>query len=351
MIPYAPKHLRPFSGGAAAAGGTGAGWDVGADEYGSTSGESNPSEFDVAGATYYAVAPTGYTYSGTQDTNYSTRKYNTLLAAEAAITGTLTAPAVINIIGDWTSDGPEDNYINVSLTTSAANFLLIRAIGTARHAGVWSTSAYILEATGAFGGIILNTTSNARVDGLQFIRTVSGASGYGAITAAGGLDVRISNCIMRGFGSGTEGAIQTAGSGVVNIWNVIAYNYAPHGIYCGGGTVNVYSSVFIATPGWSQGVITRSSGTLNCKNVYSAATNGYESFLSPTTLVTCASKDTTGSVGLQNVQPDATTFTNVGSGTEDYTLAALSPLIDTGTDTSGDTAPLDFTTDISGGER
>jgi hypothetical protein len=91
-----------------------------------------PTEFDVAGATYYAVAPVGYSYSSEQTEYYGTRKVNTLAAAEALIpTGTFTAQHVINVIGTW---GAADTT-SVTLTgytPTEAYRLTIRTIGDAR---------------------------------------------------------------------------------------------------------------------------------------------------------------------------------------------------------------------------
>ena len=50
---------------------------------------------------------------------------------------------------------------------------------------------------------------------------------------------------------------------------------------------------------------------------------------------------------------DTDTFVNVTGGSEDFHLAAdgNSPLMGVGVDTSGDSAPLDFTTNIDGETR
>jgi hypothetical protein len=68
-------------------------------------------------------------------------------------------------------------------------------------------------------------------------------------------------------------------------------------------------------------------------------------------MTTCASSDATGSAGLQNIAANTTNFTNVTAGSEDFHLPAGSALIDVGTDTSGDAAPLNFTDDIDGVTR
>jgi hypothetical protein len=84
---------------------------------------------------------------------------------------------------------------------------------------------------------------------------------------------------------------------------------------------------------------------MTCKNCYARADPGY-AYSGTITKTTCASADTTGSAGLQNIAVNTTNFTNVTAGAENFDLPLGSALIDVGTDTSGDAAPLNFTTDI-----
>jgi hypothetical protein len=44
-------------------------------------------------------------------------------------------------------------------------------------------------------------------------------------------------------------------------------------------------------------------------------------------------------------------FTNITAATADYHIVAASPLVGVGTDTSGDAAPMNFSTDIDGQAR
>jgi len=314
-----------------------------------------PTEFDVAGATYYAVAPAGYSYSSEQDEQYFTRKYNTLAAAVAALPGTLAAPTVINILGSWAA--ADTDYVSIAATGSAANYLLIRCIGEARHAGVWGTSKYRLLGAGSFSGILTNADLYLRVDGLQIGRSAAGASGYGAISVSGGgSNVWVHNCILRGSNDPSSweiGIIVVAGA--VQISNTVIYNwYHPSAIasalrVSGASTVvSAYSCVAIGR--WHA--IERVEGTLTAKNCYAHATAaGSTAYQGTITKVACASSDASGSAGLQGIAHDADTFASVTLGTEDYHLAAYSPLIDAGTDTSGDAAPLNFTDDIDGDSR
>jgi hypothetical protein len=334
------------------------GWDIGSHEFGGF-GATLPAEFDVVGAVYYAVAPVGYVYSGTQDTNYSTRKYNSLFAANAAISGVLAAPVVINILGDW-SGGPDTTLVDFNLgTTSSTNYILVRCIGDARNNGVWSNSKYRLSISSTtLYAIGIYAAKHLRLDGLQIIKTGINTSGngYGGISNFSSQEVRISNCILRGTNDVTETAIgiDYAGSGSLKIWNTIIYDFTNSTspgtigssiVITGSGTVEIYSCICISR----DTSISRSAGTVVIKNTYSAGLSlGAYSYNGTMTKTTCASSDATGSPGLQNIDHDTATFINVTAGSQDYRLASGSPLMDVGTDTSADTDPLNFTTDIAG---
>ena len=84
------------------------------------------------------------------------------------------------------------------------------------------------------------------------------------------------------------------------------------------------------------------------KNCYSG--NSSVDYSGATT-TTCASSDTTGDTGLQNIAHDTATFANVTPATADYRLVADSPLIGVGTNTTGEASPLNFHTDFEGGRR
>jgi hypothetical protein len=79
---------------------------------------------------------------------------------------------------------------------------------------------------------------------------------------------------------------------------------------------------------------------MDTKNGYgedNGSTNGVYSTAVQTNLVTCASSDTTGSSGLQNIAFSTTNFENVTSGSEDFHIKSGSSLNGGGTDISGDT--------------
>lgn len=336
-------------------------WDIGAHEFSGT-GSTVPAEFDVSGAEYYAVAPAGYTYDGTQDTNYSTRKYNTLSAAEAALTVTPTTPLVINIIGDWTGVTDTTAATFTGVTTTAANFISIRTIGAARHQGVYSSSSTFYRISAASRAIRI-MDNYVRLDGAIVEKSASSANGGIGLElnpGTGAADIRCGNCIVKGHGLNATRSEYGIGAVAESSQAILAYNciifnlndiVTAKGIEGTGGvpsdTVHIYSCVAI---GGSGKGIQRGSGTLIVKNSYASSTSGtaYDGIVTQTT---CASSDTTGSVGLQSIAHSTANFTNVTSGSEDYRLVTGSALINVGTDTTGDASPLNFTTDIAGATR
>lgn len=317
---------------------------------------SGPEEFDVAGGTYYAVAPVGYTYSPTQDAQYGARKYNTLLAAEAGLEASPTTPLVINIVGDWTG-GPNTASTNFSgITTSASNYIAVRTIGESRHAGVWDDTKYRLSVAST-NSLRINV-NHIRIDGLQISKSSSSSNTqaciFNEIVAAGNV-TWISNCIIRqaGNASFSEPGIYTTDLDTnLSIWNCIIYGSststqtASAAVYLGGGNATIYSCTGI---GGHYGFRNAGAGTMECKNCYAKGNNS--AFTGSPILTTCASTDSSGSVGLRNIDHDDWTFVNTTSGSQDYRFAASSFLLNVGTDTSGDSAPFNFTTDIAGNTR
>lgn len=238
-------------------------------------------------------------------------------------------------------------------TTAVGNYITIYTSAAARHDGKWNTGKHRL--------VVPNTSimdiyeDYVRLDGLQIATTFPTSSANHGIIAESGLSgsIYVSNTIV--WGHGNAAYYQTgilALSGTVNIWNVIICGLHPslalvRGVNVDGATADIYST----TVGGGSVGIRRASGTVICKNTYAGgATTCYSGTI---TMTTCASSDATGSPGLTGIAYDTDTFVNVGAGTEDLHLAAdgLSPLQDVGTDTSGDPAPLNFTTDIDGQTR
>ena len=289
--------------------------------------------------------------------------YATLFACEAAEDddGDLTAGD-----GEWlhiscaATGGIADTTAVVwnGFTTSATCYILIEGATGHRASASWSTSKYRLEPANATALTIYD--DYVYVDGLQIGKSSSSAhyqNGiyYYAISAS--VEQRVSNCLikMAKNNSYAESGIFVDDADVVlNVWNTIIYNLgnveaaANAPLYCGvATTVNAYNSVFIG--GGYYGVRADSeAGTITCKNCYASGSSaGYSGVDS---LTECASSDAnSGSEGLRSVAVNTTQFVNVTGGSEDFHLAGTgSALYRTGTDTSGDAAPMNFTTDIDG---
>lgn len=323
-------------------------WSIGADA----------SSAALADPLYWAVAPTGYSYDAGEDTKYGTRKYTVLDTAIEAMPKNPTSVMHVEIIGDWTTDGADTTRVIIAaadeIFTTASNYLQITTVGTARHDGTYGTDNYRLEVD-ASTVFDIRYIDHLRIDGLAMSNesTTSFTSGVVEVASVkSGSEIHISNCIFQQNGtSGDEEfyvSVEDADADV-KIWNCVGW---------GGGTmiddqnaavsvtaaadVSVYSCTFQHN-GYG---IRQTAGTVIAKNVYVRTDGGSDGYSGTMTLTTCASSGTTGSAGLQSIAYDTTQFTNVTAGSEDYDLPVGSALIDVGTDTSGDTAPLDFTDDI-----
>jgi hypothetical protein len=189
---------------------------------------------------------------------------------------------------------------------------------------------------------------NVKIDGLQFKTTSVIGVAYGVGCNGATL---LSNSIIIGAGDASYKYFGIypgdAEDQTDNIFNCVVYNLGGNGnssaIYVSSGIVNIYSSTLVGQTNTCG--VHRVGGTVACKNCYAAGDVG-DAYLGTITKTTCASSDTTGSTGLQSIAVNTTNFTNVTEGSENFDLPLGSALIDVGTDTSGDAAPLNFTTDI-----
>ena len=272
--------------------------------------------------------------------------------------------AEVKIDGTWSSADTAAVTIN-GLTTDATHYLLVYTTTAARqdpHSVAWDTGAYNIVPTAARGLVI--SDENVKINGLQISSTTPNGDGFHVVDILGNFSaanqIELSNCIIKGHGHATyvqSGLRISDGNIHVRAWNLIIYNIGAasgnNGVLVndyGGEELYLYSSSIVGTG--TRGIWGRSAGnTVICKNCY---VGGFTTqYVDTITKTTCASSDTTGSVGLQNIAADTDTFVNVSAGTEDFHLAAdgLSPLQGVGTDTSGDAAPMNFTTDIDGDTR
>lgn len=222
-------------------------------------------------------------------------------------------------------------------TTDATRYLRVYTPTAERHAGAWNTGKYYLEVSTGVG--ITVTDANVYLEGLQILTNGTRAATVGG---ADNDNQRISDCIFRG---GTQPTVYLDGSADKYIWNCIIYGGTEQGLRVF-VAVKIYSCTII---GGTYGLDSTFASPI-VKNCYaSGATAAYEG--GTPALTTCASSDATGSAGLQNIAYDTNNFTNVTAGSENLHIPSGSALKDVGTDTSGDAAPMNFTTDIDGDTR
>lgn len=151
-------------------------------------------------------------------TNLVTNKTTMNVAAYGA--GADTTAVVVN---GWTTGA--DHYIRIYTPTSTSE------VGTSqRHGGVWDTSKHRLEAPTE---VLRISEEYVRVDGLQ-VRLTADTVNVGGIVFTGASGVsyyEVSNSIVRGNGVGVQDIrlgvnLFAAGSGVIQIWNNIIYDWA-----------------------------------------------------------------------------------------------------------------------------
>ena len=273
--------------------------------------------------------------------------------------------AEVKIDGTWSSADTTAVAIE-NIVTDVTRNLKIYTTVQARHDGRWDTGAHWLSVDpGLYGGVVeLNSVEYVHLDGLQVGVSASGNSRYG-IHVKGDLRTDnanatwISNCVAKGVG----GTARTLCYGLyingdyadVHLWNSVLFNNRAGGTcygvyaYASGGSLAAYSSTII---GGEHG-LRRSLGTVTAKNIYAGGSVSSD-FYGTMTKAACASSDLTGNTtpdDLTEIPVSTSTFVNVTPGSEDFNLVSGSPLIGKGTDTSGEGAPLNFTTDIVGTAR
>jgi hypothetical protein len=278
-----------------------------------------------------------------------------LVASRAAANSNLVTS---NTIEEWIVDSTHANHtadttkVTVTgFTTDATRYIYIHTPAASRHVGIWDDTKYRLVVTD--DDAMLIREDYVRVDGLQ-LSTVTPTANYRNCVNFDNLTattnaVWISNSICKGHGSATyrmSGIYNAANNVNGYFWNDLIYNLGSEEYSSGftigaaSSTFNIYSTTIIsATYG-----IRISDGVIVAKNVYASGTSG-SAISAGVTKTTCATSDTTGTAGLQNIAVNTTNFTSV-SGTVDYRLPLGSGLIDVGTNTSAESAPMNFTTDI-----
>lgn len=209
--------------------------------------------------------------------------------------------------------------------------------------GVWDDTKYAL---------VIDTTKpldindpNVKLTKLQVRNTKASPVNTDSAVFIKKEDCIIDRCLFRGG----RWTLRVGTTGTLKIMRTAAYG-SPSGS-SGGGlidyalcTIEAQDCVF---QGDVYGVRNLSSSTYTLRNCYAEGNSGF-AYSGTIGKTTCASSDSTGSPGLKNVSYDATTFSNVTDGSEDFTVVIGSSLIDSGTDNSGQSAPFDYTEDAAG---
>lgn len=297
----------------------------------------------------------------------ATRAYASLSAWEAANQADIVTSDTIQKVICSSDDAGATHAADTTAvvidgwTTDATRFIQIEAASS--HGGKWNDNIYRFVCADL-------TSAHALYINESYVRLVrvqaslSGANSrstvaiYGTGASNASLIV-VDSCIIKGSGSqaGYGHGIRVL-SGTCDIMNSVIYNCVEAGIAGTYGTawptINIYSSTLCNNG--ANGIKRLSADArliVNAKNVYSGGHSAEDYGVSGGTITktACASSDATGTAGLQNIAVNTTNFTNVTAGSEDFHLPAGSALIDVGTDTSGDAAPLNFSDDIDGVAR
>ncbi len=222
----------------------------------------------------------------------------------------------------------------------------ITLIGDA-HTGIWDTNHYRLSADLDGSSALENQNSNIIYKNIQ-IKNTHGANSTSSngVRIISGTNIQFINCIIQS----PRYALLNNSTGTTYIINSLLYTTLSNSYDAlftdTAGTIYAYSCTF---RGKRNGVY-QTAGTVVLKNCYASGdTAAYSGTITQTT---CASSDTTaGGTALDSIAYSTDNFTNVTAASEDLHLVSGSALIDVGTDTSGESSPLNFTTDIDGDTR
>jgi hypothetical protein len=274
----------------------------------------------------------------------------------------------IEISEEWSAD--DTSAIDISgLTTDATHYLYIHAVGDARHSGKWTSTAHVFGRT-AGDNIVNNSVQYVLFDGIQ-IRLVDASNSNGikfsGTFTSGANQIILKNCLLKGPGTSTN-AYNGIYNGIANC-NLYLINTAIWGLGTGGADIRGVDTYYANTTHIYNCVVIGGRYSICCggglatviaKNSYAggSATEDYYFASGTFTKVNCASEDqsaddtSTGETQTNCIAaaiPLSTdTFTNVTGGSEDFHIKSTGALYHAGVDTSGEDAPLNFTTDIDG---
>jgi hypothetical protein len=276
--------------------------------------------------------------------------YTTLAAA---ITGELSANAdivtmagilSIQIEGDW-SGGADTTAVNIAGFTTSALYYVNIITDSANRAGTsWSDSKYRLV---IYNDAISSRDGFIRFTGLQISCTRTGS--YAAVWGyAGGVDCIFDSCFIKSLANSNIYDMDRNVFRNCILLGGVTSVYLRHGGTTGATGASVIQNC-IMSKGTLYGVNVESSLYAVIKNSYSGNNGGDDYYGYGTiTLTTSFSEDGTKSTSTEAYS--TATFTNVTSGSEDFSIPVDSGLIDVGTDLSAD-AIYPFDWDITGATR
>jgi len=277
--------------------------------------------------------------------------------------------AAANISG-WTTDSGGYIVVVAEAINTSYGGGESETTGTGRHVGVWTTARYRLTVSDATALSI--TEDYVSVIGLQ-VSTISPSANSRHVLQVTGITattnaIQVSTCILVGHSHATYtqyGLYIQDADALTSVFNVLIYGItaisSSFACVAGGTTNNIYSCTLIG--GQNALYVSGAANTTNAKNVYGGGSSSEDFVRISGTLnkTNCASEDQTAddtgtgetatNCVAAAVAVNTTNFTNVTAGSEDFRLPAGSALIGAGTDTSGESAPLNFTVDIAGNAR
>lgn len=260
----------------------------------------------------------------------------------------LATPVTITISGTWAS--ADTTSVNITgITTTATNNISISTSGSSVYPGFWSDASpyYRLKVTNNDAMDI--SVDNVNVTGIQMNSICN--TGFNARTLRiNNNNITIDRVFAYGTGTNPDKTLFIPSGGPVTVMNtIVIMNTNGQDDATLDETNNnqgfFYNDDFISLD-TSHHAFT-AFNTTAIKNCY--ASSGASTAYNGGTLTTSASSDTSGSTGLQSIAYSTSSgakFTNITSGSENFTLQSGSALIGVGTDLSAT-----FTDDIIGVTR
>lgn len=323
-------------------------YPVTTDIAGNSRGTSSAASYDI-GASHATTRIRTIKPSGQGGTYTSLSAWE---SAEQADLPSLNKIVVGEIRGNWSS---ADGTVDIDgWTTDATRYIIVRTVGTARHAGQFTSNAYCIEGTRAGdNGQISIREQNVLIDGLQVFVTAHNDTDQQAVRVAATGNIKIENCIFKGV-TGTGGyysgmLVYESGSSTLFVSNCIFYGFRGSTasgflIYDSTPTVYIYSCTFYDC---DEGISNSSVNTVSKNCIVQNCTDGFTGTFAASSTNNCSdiASDAPGT------NPITGTVTFVDAANEDFHLHPLDIVAKgNGINLSND-ATYPFNTDIDGEPR